>query len=193
MPIPLGVLAVAGAGAGPVAGAAYELLETTVLGSDTADVTFSNLNSSYGSTYQHLQLRMVHRNTANDTAVFIGLQFNADTGNNYSRHYLNGTGSSVTAGAAANQAYIWLGESVSSQIVANSFAATITDILDPFETSKNTTIRSSSGQTGSRNQVWLTSGAWLNTAAITSIKIYLPQGGSYISGSRFSLYGMRSS
>ena len=161
----------------------------TSTGGETA-VTFSSL-SSYAADYQHLQIRAAHRNDANDTAIYLGLRFNSDSASNYNRHFLNGTGSSVTSAALANADYIWLGESVSSQIVANSFAGTVTDILDAFETTKFKTVRSLSGQTGSRNQIFLTSGAWRNTNALSSIELLLPQGGSFITGSRFSLYGIK--
>ena len=54
MPIPLGFFAAAGA----VAGGSYDLLETTILSSNAASVTFSNLNN-YAADYQHLQIRAV--------------------------------------------------------------------------------------------------------------------------------------
>lgn len=171
----------------------YELLQTTVLSTNEPSVTFSSLNSTYGSTYKHLQLRMVTRNNANDTALWIGVQFNGDSGSNYGRHYLVGTGSAVQAATSTSQTYIIAGESVSAQITSGSFASTVFDIYDPFNTSKNTMTRSYSGQTGSRNRIWLHTGVWLNTAALTSIAISIPQGGSYIAGSRFSLYGIKAS
>lgn len=174
-----------------VAAGNFELLETAFVSSDTSSITFSNLNSTYGSTYQHLQIRATSRNNANDTAIWIGIQFNSDTNNNYSRMYIRGTGSTTEASWASGSDYIWLGESVSSQITSNIFSGTVAEILDPFETTKNTIVRSISGQQGTRNMVWFMSGMWNNTAALTSIRIYLPQGGSYVSGSRFSLYGIR--
>jgi len=197
MPIPLGVLAVAGAGAGPVvAGNAYEWLETTVLTGNQATITFSNLNSTYGSTYQHLQLRMVLRTArsgqTNDTVIF---NFNGDGGSNYFYHRLRGNGSSVTSVAATNQARLEVSDAVSAgNTGANIFTPVVMDILDPFETTKNTTIRHLTGQAATTyfgsGDIALWSGAWNNTAALTTITFDAI--GDFLTGSRFSLYGLRS-
>lgn len=184
MPIPLGVLAVAGAGAGPVvAGNAYEWLETQVLTSDQASVTFSNLNSTYGSTYQHLQIRMA---VFSDT--WITMRMNGVTTGQYARHELRGNGSTVISTGASNQNTMLIGLGSSATVPV----ATITDILDAFETTKNKTIRSLSGVATTTSYIQLTSGVWLDTAAITSVEIKHFDS-TFKTGSRFSLYGMRSS
>jgi hypothetical protein len=191
MPIPLGVLAVAGAGGGAVAGNAYELLTTTLITSDTADVTFSNLNSTYGSTYQHLQLRITARDTRNFSLNTTQIRFNGDSTGNYSWHRLYGNGSTVTSASQVSGTTMYAVETGANSTTANVFGAAIIDILDPFETTKNTTIRS---LTGLNNQtIVLYSGAWRDTSALTSIYLVPEVGASYVSGSRFSLYGMRSS
>jgi hypothetical protein len=68
-------------------------------------------------------------------------------------------------------------------------AAFVCDILDPFETTKNKTIRSLAGY-GSGGNVNLYSGLWINTSALTSITI-LASSGNFASASRFSLYGIK--
>ena len=73
MPIPLGVLAVAGAGAAPSGPGAYELIETTLLSSAQKQITFSNLNT-YSTTYEHLQIRASirsNRTASNDDFIKI--------------------------------------------------------------------------------------------------------------------------
>jgi hypothetical protein len=192
MPIPLGVLAVAGAGAGPSAAGAFELLESQILTGTQASVTFSNLNTNYGSTYQHLQLRMVVRGNRNATEANSRVEFNGDTGTNYRAHALIGNGSTVTSYDSTARAYIYWGDAAGLTFTANGFAAAIMDILDPFETTKNTTTRTLSGLEGNYDRIQLFSGFWNNTAALTSIRIF-PEANDFITGSRFSLYGMRSS
>jgi hypothetical protein len=94
MPITLGILAQSRQA---VATGAYDLLESTVLTGNQTSVTFSNINTNYGSTYKHLQLRVVTRDTftgGSGSTVFI--RYNADSGNNYAFHSLQGNGSSVT-------------------------------------------------------------------------------------------------
>jgi hypothetical protein len=195
MPIPLGVLAVAGAGAGPVAaGNAYEHLESQVLGTAVASVSFSNLNSTYGSTYQHLQIRYVVRGASvSSGSGDIRFRLNSDTGSNYAYHDLRASASSISSNAASSTSFIRLGFFPFDGLTANSFAVGVADALDPFETTKNTTLRASSGQhTSAEPFVFTNSGFWNNTAAVTTIEIY-PESGNWKIGSRFSLYGLRSS
>ncbi len=194
MPIPLGVLAVAGAGGGVAAGNAYEHLETVIVGSGgQASVSFSNLNSSYGSTYQHLQIRAVVQSTRASSLDGLTMTFNSDTGNNYARHWLTGDGSSVTSSAASSTGFM-LASYLPGTTNSTSWAPVIIDILDPFETSKNTTMRSLDGM---KDANWalvdLRSGFWNNTAALTTITFDQEVGPSFSQYSRFSLYGMRSS
>jgi len=188
MPIPLGVLAVAGAGGGGAA-SSFDLLETTVLGSNTQTVTFSGLGSY--SQYKHLQLRCVLRmsDSGNGGGV-ITLQFNGVT-SGYAQHRLAGTGSSVISGAntsTISMSALW---ATGQNSEANSFGAGVVDILDFSNTNKNTTIRGFTGAT-SNNQVVLYSGLYPDTTAVTSITVLQSANNySFQTGSRFSLYGIK--
>jgi hypothetical protein len=188
MPIPLGILAVAGAGAAGGA-SSYDLLETTVLSSSASSVTFSSLGSY--SAYKHLQIRTANRTDRSGFASDdIALQMNADTGANYRNHGLYGDGSSVASfDAAASEIRIGLTSGVTE--TANIFGAFVIDILDFASSSKNTTIRALSGKEGSGDYIALTSGLWINTAAVTSILIKPRNATNFIAGSRFSLYGVK--
>ena len=191
MPIPLGVLAVAGAG-GAVAGGTYDLIETTVLAGTAASVTFSNLGI-YANTYQHLQVRVLGR-TGEAANSFTGVysRLNSDSGANYTAHYLLGNGSTVTSVRDTETTWALTGLTARNSMTADAFSATIIDLLDPFETTKNKTFRALTGTAASANRIALVSALWLSTASVTSWTI-LPAGNNYIAGSRFSLYGMRSS
>jgi hypothetical protein len=190
MPIPLGVLAVAGAGAAPVpAGNAYEWLETVSVGSGgQASVSFSNLNSTYGSTYQHLQVRITFKGeTANTESL--RMRLNSDTGSNYNIHAVLGDGSAVSSFGLANQVWMTIGDSKNT---ANAFTGAIVDVLDAFETTKFKTIRVLSGTSEAVTRVDLASGAWRNTNAITDMSFFMNSGTDIAQFSRISLYGMRS-
>ena len=192
MPIPLGILAVAGAGA--AGGGAYDLLETTLISTNTASVTFSNLNTY--SAYKHLQIRAVARTARTAFSLdAIDLQFNGDTANNYAWHSLVGNGSSVTSFAAPtslNPSAMTVAQISSNLAPSGAFGAGVIDILDFSNTSKNTTIRSLAGyfSDSSRREISLRSGVWLNTAAVTSLTLK-GQSDSFVSGTRFSLYGIK--
>jgi hypothetical protein len=121
----------------------------------------------------------------------IRLRFNADTGANYSYHVLAGNGSTVTSGAAASQTGTFPVQIAGSSSAANIYGGGFIDILDPYSTTKNTTVRALSGLTGAANVIILRSGAWLNTASITTIGLTPIDGSTFNTGSRFSLYGIR--
>jgi hypothetical protein len=184
MLIPLGILAASGASAG-----SFDLLETQVLGSATASVTFSSLGT-YASTYQHLQLRAVVRTSRATTSDVIQLRFNSDSGNNYAQHGLYGNGSIVGSYAGVPRSSAFAMESSANNTTANVFGAAVIDILDPFETSKNTTFKTIYGLT-SYNVISLASSLWNNTAAITTMTFTSDGGANFVSGTRFSLYGIK--
>lgn len=183
MLIPIGILAASGVSAG-----SFDLLETQVLTGTSASVVFSNLNSSYGSTYQHLQIRATTRCTTTTNAVVY--RINGDTAGNYSIHWLLGNGSAVQSYGEGNFSSIFDYSTVASDETSNAFAATVLDILDPFETTKYKTVRGMAGRSTSRNHISLFSGAWRNTNAMTSFSL-APNSGSWAIGSRFSLYGIK--
>ena len=183
----LGVLQAQAAGGG--AAGTFELIEQRVLTSAESSVTFSSL-STYAADYQHLQLRIAARSTLAANLVDLQLQFNADAGANYVYHQLYGNGSSV-----ASEAYTGLNQTTGALIpaasaTANSFGASVIDILDAFETTKFKTIRGLSGYTANTNYVLLRSGLWRNTAATTDLSVYAA-GGNLAIGTRISLYGIK--
>jgi hypothetical protein len=180
----LGIFSAAGAGGG-VALSDYELIETYILGSSQSAVTFSGLGA-YASVYKHLQIRSVERQSNSVVESRGVLSINGSAGSR--SHYLIGTGSSVLSadeGAGSMPFY-----SPGANDVANNFAGRVTDILDPFSTTKNKTVRNTCGFTSSSfNRIFLQSGLWASTASVTSITF--TSAANYVAGSRFSLYGIK--
>jgi hypothetical protein len=187
---PLGILSAAGAG-GVVAAGDYELIETINVSSSQASITFSSLGT-YSSTYKHLQLRMVHKNSRANLWSGTLLRFNGDTGNNYAYHYLVGNGTNVVSNQE-NTISVIVDSFAAGNNLANSFSPAVYDILDAYSTTKNKTVRFLSGRLvgGGEDRVALNSGLYNSTSAISSITM-LPSGGfDWVAGSRFSLYGIR--
>jgi hypothetical protein len=180
MPIPLGILAVAGAG-GAAAGA-YELIATANGTGSSGVITFSSIPS----TYKHLQLRWTSKTNSSDTQLL--LTFNSLT--SYAYHQLIGTGSTVTSSAGTSAANILLNGGTEDNNAANIFAAGVMDILDYANTTTNKTVRALQGR-NYNNRIILTSGVSLSTNAISSITFTTGSGGSYTTASRFSLYGIK--
>jgi hypothetical protein len=182
---PLGILSAA---AGGVAFESdYELITTQILGSNQSSITFSSLGD-YSSTYKHLQIRYTARSTTADTDDIVQLELNGTgVGTSQRNHELRGNGSVV---ASADQTALFrFGYVSAGNSTANSFGAGIIDALDPYSTTKNKTFRSLNGMT-SANFITLSSLLWANTASITSIGVVCRLG-SFVTGSRFSLYGIR--
>jgi hypothetical protein len=184
----LGVVQAQAAGA-PAGAGSYDLLQTEILTGNQASVTFSSLGD-YATDYQHLQLRYTARTSRLAAASILYIQYNGDTAANYSSHWLLGNGSTVTSSAVTSTAAPLFSLAADANLTADVFAGGTIDILDPFNSSKNTTARSLSGV--APNFVMLGSQSWRNTNALTSIEIK-PEANDFVSESRFSLYGLKAS
>jgi len=180
MLIPFGILSSA---AGVEVEGDYELIATEILTTSESSVTFSNLGD-YSATYKHLQVRATHLWTASGAGDLL-MRLNGDTGSNYNNHALVGNGSSVFSIAGTNTTSMRIGF-----IASGEFGSSVTDILDAYSSTKNKTSRTLVGALGGVNEIQLASGAFRNTASITSLTI-LPVSSSIAAGSRFSLYGIK--
>lgn len=168
----------------------FELLESTILSTTASSVGFSSLNTYTG--YRHLQVRFSCRNDVT-TSGAIALRMNNDSGSNYSYRFIYGTGTSVTSFGSGGQTLLRAGLTIPSDGRASNFAPSIIDILDYASTNKNTTIRVLYGLqdgTGASNEIAIASGAWYNTAAVTSLT-FTPPAGNFVAGTRFSIYGVK--
>jgi hypothetical protein len=167
----------------------YESIATTTVGSGGASsITFSSIPA----TYQHLQIRGIARDTRANAATNLSIQYNGDTGANYTSHYLNGTGSGVTAGFEGASGTSIVGARVAgNNLAASSFGSFVIDILDYGNTNKYKTNRSLSGyEDNSSGAIWFLSGLWMSTSAVTSITI-TPVTSPILQYSSFALYGIK--
>ena len=173
------------AGAGVVAGT-YELITSSILGSSQSSVVFDT--TGLGSNYKHLQMRIVAKTDGGDANEAMILRFNSDTGTNYGYHILRGNGSAASSVNESSINKIFF-QRFAGNATTGFFGSSVLDILDAFSTTKNKTTRNLGGV--ATGVVSLDSGLWRNTAAITTISL-LPQiGTNFVTGSRFSLYGIR--
>ena len=174
----------AGAGGG---GGAYESIATATGTGSSGTITFSSIPSTYVS----LQIRFIANDSGNNN---IGIRFNGDSATNYANHRLEGDGATVTASAntSVNNAR-HIGQALGTGL-ANTFGVGIIDIHDYQSSTKNTTVRSFNGwdtnNSADGGVVRLSSGLWLNTAAVTSVSL-IDLGGSFTTSSIFSLYGIK--
>lgn len=170
----------------------YESIQTVTVGSGGASsVTFSSIPS----TYQHLQIRGIGRTNIGGASVLdnVVLQFNGVTTTTYDVHFLNGNGTSAGSGNSTTRDNAIFLRATGDVATSGSFGVAVCDILDYANTSKNKTIRSLSGYDNNGNgELFLWSGLWRNTAAISSITIF--QNGNtanLVQYSSFALYGIK--
>ena len=157
--------------------------------------------SSIPSTYKHLQLRWMAKDTFGPGfagTYAISLQFNSDSGSNYSAHRLVNESTTIYAYGQASQTEIpnIVGITPTATYLNNIMGVGILDIHDYSSTTKYKTVRSFSGgdtnstTVGQTGQVCLASGLWQNTNAITSISIS-PAITAFTTTSQFALYGIK--
>lgn len=165
----------------------------TVSGTGSATtLSFTNIPS----TYKHLQIRYIGRMNGANTGFPGYIRFNSDTGSNYYWHFLRGRNSTASSGSSGGTATsITIAGFPAANSTANIMGAGVIDILDYANTNKNKVIRNLAGtdqnQIFDDSYIWLLSGSWNNTNAITSIDIISDGSGrEWTSATRFALYGV---
>ena len=166
----------------------YELIESVFLSANASTVTFSNLNQ-YATDYKHLQIRATARTSRAEINDAIFIIINGNSGSNYARHQLFGNGSTVSSINGTSETSTGNNAITGNTATANIFGSVVLDFTDAYSSTKNTTIRSTSGVVANFNQIMLASGLYNNTASILSITLFPIA--NFVSGSRFSLYGIR--
>lgn len=164
----------------------YDSIATVIVGSGGASsITFSSIPG----TYTDLQIRSISRDARAYYGSPIDLTFNGSSATAYARHRLAGDGSSASSGADTSQTFMRLEGGGNT---ANTFNASIIDILDYTSTSKNKTVRQLAGiDANGSGDVTLVSGLWYATpVAITSITL-TPFSSPFAQYSKFALYGIK--
>lgn len=185
MPI-LGILA--SAITGNLVTTAYESIATVTVGGGGA--SYAEF-TSIPATFKHLQIRLIGNVPAGATSLTV--QFNSDTTNaNYFYHELYGSGSTAVGLAKTSGQPLYLQYWGGLPSTSNIYGAGVIDILDYTNTNKYKTVRSLGGyDANGSGYIMFDSGLWMNTSAITSIKLS-PSPNSFAQYSSFALYGIKS-
>jgi len=156
----------------------YHVLETVTLTSSASSVTFSSIDQSYGD----LILTVDAANDAGKRPT--DLNFNSDTGSNYSYVYALGYSSFALSSSNTSQGRIRL---VESGRTGTTFGTLLLfNIMDYAATDKHKSVLAR-GNSDSRQAVGMEAHRWASTAAITSLDVK-PSSGNFIAGSTFTLY-----
>jgi len=162
----------------------YTPIATQTLSSAAASVTFSSIPQGY--TDLILVCSPVSTTGSN---TFMTLQYNGDTGSNYSSTILRGNGSTASSVRLSNTTVAYICYSQEVPTVAGR-----TTVITQFQNySNSTTYKTTLTRNNDASQITETIvSLWRNTAPITSITIDMDASGSVIaSGSTFSLYGIQ--
>ena len=169
---------------------AYDSLATVNLSAATSSVTFAGIPAGY----KHLQVRIMARATAATAEDQLIYTMNGDTGANYAFHILYGSGSGtpVAQGYINETAIIPAARVPGSTATSGIYGVGIIDILDYANTNKFKTTRCLNGvDRNGAGTMYLASGLWRNTAAITSLSFTVQAGGNIDTYSSFALYGVK--
>lgn len=159
----------------------YEPIATTTLGSAQASVTFNSLSG-------YTDLRLVI-NTATNVGAYPFIQFNSDTGANYSLTELLGNGTSASSSRGSNLTHIQT-FNVSTTTAIDTMMTW--DIMNYANSTTYKTVLSRANAAGNGTNAIV--GLWRNTAAITSIYVGCINSGvarTFSAGSTFTLYGIK--
>ena len=121
---------------------AMDALASTTLSTTATSVTFAGIPQGY----KHLQIRSIARDNAGaGTVTYMKVNFNGDSGSNYSYHRVFGDGSSATADAGSSITQTYANFALANSSTTQIMGASIVDILDYNNTSKYKTIRTLAG------------------------------------------------
>lgn len=185
LPSLIGIIASSG---GAAAGGDYESIATVTASGSSATLQFTSIPS----TYQHLQIRMLTRSTRSASSSNIYLGFNSDTNtSNYYGHMLQGDGSSASAAAKIGSTTSFMSATSAASNTSGIFSGVVIDVLDYKDTNKYKTSRGLSGyDANGSGLIYLASGLWMSTSAVTSIELTDPLG-NFATGTVAALYGIK--
>jgi hypothetical protein len=164
----------------------YEMIATTTLGSSTQTVTLSSIPATY------TDLVLVCSIKGDAASMSVVFRVNGDSGSNYSATYLEGTGSSASSARVSSQTQIPLSASISYN--STNFGTQIIQAINYSNTTTNKTFiqRFNSASGGSFPGTGTSVGLWRSTSAINQLDlISTASGQNFVSGSTFTLYGIK--
>jgi hypothetical protein len=186
----VGIIASSG---GAAAGGSFESIATFNGDGTTSTVSFTSIPSTYAA----LQIRFIIKGAgAGSTTTGFSIYPNQQSGSstNMDRHYIYGDGTAVTASNSINQGEFYLYKiTPRASSTADTFGVGIIDIHNYASTTQNKTFRAFYGydnnSASTESQVYLESGLWRSTTAISSFNI--TGSGAFIAGTTIALYGIK--
>jgi hypothetical protein len=168
--------------------ATYEKIATTTLGTTSATISLSSIPSTYTDLVLIISARTNRSGQATDG---LNIKFNTDDGNNYSDTDLVGNGSNASSNRDTNSTR-WLTNDANlpaATATSGVFSAIIVSLQNYANTNVYKTglcrFNLASSNTGA------SVGLWRSTAAIDAITLISRNNADFVSGSTFTLYGIK--
>lgn len=146
-----------------------------------ATITFTSIPQNFTD----LILVSSAKNSSGSAGTY-QITINSDSGSNYSATYLLGNGTAASSGRFTNNTVAYLSRSANP--AGSEFSPGIVQFMNYSNTTTYKTILSRGNEASSSTAAFVN--LWRSTAAITSISIEQPGGGSFAAGSTFNLYGI---
>jgi hypothetical protein len=161
--------------------ATYEKIATTTLGSATSSISFGSISSAYTD----LRLSVVLKNVSSDNPI---LRLNSDTGSNYSRVTIRGTGSAASSSNSASVGSINLGYNFHG--ASAQFAFYTIDLFAYTGSAFKTLLFTSSEDENGSGNVLRGVGLYRSTSVISTITLSNFSGNNFDTGTTATLYGI---
>ena len=167
----------------------YTLISSVTVGSGgAANVEFTSIPATYTDLQVLTSLRTNRASAVRDVAK---IQFNSNTGSNYSEIELYGTGSAASSASATSQTSARCGYPTASTATASTFSNDSIYIPNYLSSNnKSFSVDSVTETNAAATDMVLIAGLWAQTAAITSIKIFPLVGTLFDQYSTAYLYGI---
>lgn len=170
----------------------YELINSNVLSSSAASITFSSIPA----TYSDLVLQVSGRTNNASASDGLTLKINGTTSNYYSNTKLRGNGADATSTQFSNEADFPTAPNgtVGDTATSNTFG-TIEIYIPAYLASQNKPIGYFGAGENNSSTAFMgaTAALWRQTSAITELALTPTNGSNWLSGSSFWLYGIKNS
>ena len=162
----------------------YEPIATTATTTASPAITFSSIPQTYTDLFLVISIRA----NSTPTSFGTGIRFNSDTGSNYSRTVVYGSGSSAVSFRDTNQTRIFYS---AGSTTASQFNVIRLNIMNYSNASIYKTVVARNDDISDVTSA--SSALWRNTNAITSVTItpYDDNSTGFATGSTFTLYGIK--
>jgi len=159
----------------------------TVGAGNAASIEFTSIPNTY------TDLIVLLSGRSNNAAINVSLQmqFNNDTGNNYTYRALQGSGSAANSFSGVSGSNIFCSSMPSGNSTSNTFGSAYIYIPNYLaSTQKSVSIDAVGENNATEAYTNLVAGLWTGTSAITSIKFTLFSSNVFVQNSTATLYGI---